>query len=112
MHLEIKMVVSIRLTIPGLIGLNWRYYFYTNKDENIYLSGAFNHSVLLFLSNSTNFTMLAIMDNLFFEEKENDETEIYLYKNLYPVGHSYRICRTNALIAIDMKQDENSDRAL
>jgi sugar lactone lactonase YvrE len=46
-------------TVPGLTGLNWPFYLYVDNNDNIYLSDTGNHRVLLFLSNSANFTMVA-----------------------------------------------------
>ena len=40
-------------TILGLIGFNNPYYLYVDNGDNIYLSDAGNHSVLLFRANST-----------------------------------------------------------
>ncbi len=46
-------------TVPGLTGLNWPLYLYVDNDDNIYLSDTGNNRVLLFLSNSANFTIVA-----------------------------------------------------
>jgi sugar lactone lactonase YvrE len=40
-------------------GLPVPYYLYVDENDNIYLSDTVNHRVLLFLSNSTNSTMVA-----------------------------------------------------
>jgi sugar lactone lactonase YvrE len=40
-------------------GLAAPYYLYVDENDNIYLSNTVNHSVLLFLSNSTNSAMVA-----------------------------------------------------
>jgi sugar lactone lactonase YvrE len=46
-------------TVPGLSGLNSSYYLYVDDNDNVYLSDTFNYRVLLFLSNSTNFSIVA-----------------------------------------------------
>jgi sugar lactone lactonase YvrE len=46
-------------TVLDLNGLNSPYYLYVNDNDNIYLSATGNHSVLLFCSNSTNFSIVA-----------------------------------------------------
>lgn len=46
-------------TVPGLNRLDWPEYFYVDENMNIYLSDKLVHRVLLFHSNSTDFTIVA-----------------------------------------------------
>jgi sugar lactone lactonase YvrE len=46
-------------TVLGFSGLALSYYLYVDNNDNIYLSDVSNNSVLLFPSNSTNFTVVA-----------------------------------------------------
>ena len=46
-------------TVLKLSGFSWPRYLYVNKKDDIYLSDTVGHRVLLFLSNSTNFTVVA-----------------------------------------------------
>lgn len=46
-------------TVADLTALNWTYYFFVDKMNNIYVSDTFNCRVVLFVSNSTNFTIVA-----------------------------------------------------
>jgi sugar lactone lactonase YvrE len=48
-------------TVLDLHKLNCSYYLYVDNNDNIYLSDILNHRVLLFHSNSTNFTIVAGM---------------------------------------------------
>jgi sugar lactone lactonase YvrE len=45
--------------VLNISALNTPYYVYVVNDDNIYLSDTFNNRVVLFLSNSTNFTVVA-----------------------------------------------------
>ena len=46
-------------TVPGLTGFDLSYYLYVDERNNIYLSETYHYRVLLFPSNSTNFTIVA-----------------------------------------------------
>ncbi|CAF3924740.1 unnamed protein product [Adineta steineri] len=47
------------IRIPGITHFNRPHYLFVDNNDNIYLSDTFNHTVLLFLPNSTNGTIVA-----------------------------------------------------